>query len=57
MNTREKYSVAFLHNKFVQLLFFQEYSALDFFHLLFTMNIVRTIVRETNRYAHQFLQA
>ena len=32
-------------------------SALDFFHLLFTMNILKAIVRETNKYAQQCLQS
>ena len=32
-----------------------EASALDFFHLLFTLNIVDVIVRETNKYALQCL--
>ena len=32
-------------------------SALHFFHLLFTMNIVKAIVRETNKYAQQCLRS
>ena len=56
---RGMFSVGYLDSKLAQYITVLPIgaSALDFFHLLFTMNIVKAIVRKTNKYTEQCLRS